>query len=167
MPGQEITQLRIGSSLIGIVGLDDIMKSMGDAYARSSDKEIGEEMVTRLETVNYIPRSARELYAGTLAREYRRRLGQNVEEETMAGLRVVILGPGCAQCDRMEMDVREVMSEMQLAAELDHVTDMKEIGRYGVMGVPALIVNDKVVCVGQTPNRKKIREWLREASKTV
>ena len=78
---------------------------------------------------------------------------------------MVILGPGCAQCDRMETDVREVMAEMEMAAALDHVTDIREIGRYGVMGVPALIINEKVVCVGQAPSRHRIREWLKAAQK--
>jgi hypothetical protein len=31
------------------------------------------------------------------------------------------------------------------------------------MGVPALVINKKVVSVGTTPDKKKIREWLEEA----
>jgi predicted DsbA family dithiol-disulfide isomerase len=64
----------------------------------------------------------------------------------------------------MEMDVREVLAEMKLPAELLHVTDVREIGNYGVMGVPALVINDRVVCVGQTPQRNKIKEWLQAAA---
>lgn len=163
MKENEITRIRINNNLIGVVGLEAVMASMAEDYAARGDNEIGMELISRLEMKNYIPGKARALYAEALAREFRKYLGQPVVEKAVAGLRVVILGPGCAQCDRMESDVREVMVEMQLAAELNHVTDIREIGRYGVMGVPAMIINDRVVCVGQAPNRNKIRDWLKEA----
>ena len=65
--------------------------------------------------------------------------------------------------------LRDVMAEMNLAGDLRHVTDVKEIGQYGVMGVPALIINGKVVAVGSVPEKKKIqpgfrmplRKWLK------
>ena len=43
-----------------------------------------------------------------------------------------------------------------------HVTDIKEIGKYGVMGTPALIINGEVKCVGSVPTKAKIKEWLSE-----
>ncbi len=52
---------------------------------------------------------------------------------------------------------------MNLAGDLRHVTDAKEIGRYGVMGTPALIINGKVVAVGSVPEKKKVQQWLSEA----
>ena len=55
------------------------------------------------------------------------------------------------------------MAEMNLAGELTHVEDVKEIGRYGVMGTPALIINGKVVAVGSVPEKKNIQQWLTEA----
>jgi len=56
----------------------------------------------------------------------------------------------------------EVLAEMSLSADLEHVRDIKEIGRYGVMGTPALVINGKVVCVGTVPAKEKIKEWLSE-----
>lgn len=165
MQENDVKQIRINNNYIGIVGLEAVMEAMADSYAARSDVEIGEEMIKRLEAKNYIPVKARPLYQTALVYEFRKYVGQPVAEETIAGLCVRILGPGCAQCNRMEIDVREVMAEMELASSLDHVTDLKEIGRYGVMGTPALVINDKVVCVGQAPNRNKIREWLKEARK--
>jgi predicted DsbA family dithiol-disulfide isomerase len=61
------------------------------------------------------------------------------------------------------MDVRDVMAEMNAPGEMIHVTDVREISQYGVMGVPALVINKKVVSVGTTPEKKKIRQWLEEA----
>jgi hypothetical protein len=62
------------------------------------------------------------------------------------------------------MDVRDVMAEMNLAGDLTHVTDLREIGKYGVMGTPALVINRKVVSVGTTPEKRKIHQWLEEAT---
>jgi hypothetical protein len=59
------------------------------------------------------------------------------------------------------------MAEMDLAGDLRHVIDPKEIGSYGVMGVPVLIINNKVVSAGALPDRKKIRQWLADAKKTL
>jgi len=165
MSNNDIKQIRINNKPIGVAGLDATMTALAADYARKSDNEIGVEMLKRLEVANYVPQGARDLYKRAFVREFRSFLGQPTEEAVYEGLHIVILGPGCALCDRMEMDVRDVMTEMELAAALDHITDPKEIVRYGVMGVPALIVNGKVVCVGQAPNRKKIRQWLEEALK--
>ena len=52
---------------------------------------------------------------------------------------------------------------MNVPGELLHISNVREIGKYGVMGVPALVINKKVVSVGTTPDKKKIREWLEEA----
>ena len=52
----------------------------------------------------------------------------------------------------------EIMAEMDLAADMDHVRDIKEIGKYGVMGMPALLINGKVKSVGKVPPRNKLRE---------
>ena len=62
-------------------------------------------------------------------------------------------------------DVIEVISELELAADFEHVTDIKEIGRYGVMGMPALIINNEVKCVGSVPPRNRMIKWLKEAQK--
>ena len=54
----------------------------------------------------------------------------------------------------------EVLSELDLPADLEHVSDIKEIGKYGVMGTPALLINNKVMCVGRVPPKIRIKEWL-------
>jgi hypothetical protein len=55
------------------------------------------------------------------------------------------------------------MAETGTVADLEHVTDIKEIGRYGVMGMPALLVNGQVKSVGKVPPKNKLKEWLTEA----
>ena len=163
MPEDDIVRIRINNNLIGIVGLTQVMEEMAKPYSHRPDDETGMEMIRRLEVNNYIPRGARPVYAKSLVREFRRYLGQPVEEEPGDGLCILVLGPGCARCTQMEIDVREVLAEMNLPGELQHVTDIREIGRYGVLGLPALVINDRVLSVGTIPHRNKIKEWLCEA----
>ncbi len=163
MPEDSIQQIRIDNRLVGIVGLEQVMENMAGPFAERSDAEIGEAIIRRIEANNYIPQKARPLYASALVREFRKYLGQSVNEQPKEGLRVAVLGPGCSRCSQMEIDVREVLAEMKLPAELIHVSDIQEIARSGVMGAPALMINGRVVCVGQTPHRNQIREWLNEA----
>lgn len=164
MSGSDVMQIRIKGNLIGIVGLEKAMEEMAPDYARCTDEEIGSEMIKRLSARNYIPSSAETHYAVALVREFRRSLGQPVEEEAVSGIRALVLGPGCARCSRLEMDVREVMAEMKVPGEIIHISDIREIGKYGIMGTPALIINEKVVAVGTTPEKNKIRRWLEEAA---
>ncbi|HPK54757.1 MAG TPA: thioredoxin family protein [Smithellaceae bacterium] len=164
MDDNHITQIRVKGNLVGMVGLQKTMEEMSSDYSRQTDEAIGAEMIRRLSGGNYIPASARNAYAKALVREFKKYLGQPVEEEAPAGLQVLILGPGCANCNRLETDVRDVLSEMNAPGEMVHVTDVREISKYGVMGVPALVINQKVVSVGTTPDKKEIRQWLEEAT---
>jgi hypothetical protein len=163
MPESDVMQIRINNNLVGIVGLKKVMKTLARRASHLSDEDVGNEILKGLSEKNYIPSRMKALYAEAFTGEFRKLLGQPVEEPPFGGLRVFVLGPGCAQCSRLETDVREVMAEMKLPGELLHVTDLSEIGKYGIMGVPALVINDKVVCVGATPHRNRIREWLTEA----
>lgn len=43
----------------------------------------------------------------------------------------------------------------------------KEIGAYGVMGTPALIMNGKVKSVGKVPAKKQLKDWLIEAKRSL
>ncbi len=163
----KVTQIRVEGRQTGVIGLEYAIQNI-DEWAKGKDDEtISIELLKRVEQRNYVPSTIKEAYRKALLREYKRYLGQDVEEEAVTGLQVVILGPGCAQCSSLESRLRDVMAEMNLAGDLRHVTDVKEIGRYGVMGVPALIINRKVVAVGSVPEKKKIQQWLAEAAEKM
>ncbi|KFO66530.1 hypothetical protein ER57_17000 [Smithella sp. SCADC] len=76
---------------------------------------------------------------------------------------MAVLGIGCTRCHQLENDVRDLLSEMKIAADLHHITDLKEIAQYGVLGSPALVINNKVMSVGEVPPKSKIRQWIIEA----
>jgi small redox-active disulfide protein 2 len=99
-------------------------------------------------------------YKDALLRAFKTFTGEAAEEAPAGGVRIQVLGPGCHNCDRMEQDVREVLAELKMPGDLSHVTDPAEIAKYGLMGVPALVINGRVVCVGTLPDRNRIKQWL-------
>lgn len=164
MSEDDVTQIRVGDSPVGIIGLKTVLENMAEEYGDRPDSEVQEELLNRLCKMNYIPEKARGDYGKAFLREFKKFLGKPYEEEVSEGLAIKVLGPGCALCDRLERDLMEVMAEMNLSADFDHVTDIKEIARYGVMGTPALIINGKVQSVGRVPPQRKIKQWLEEAN---
>jgi len=165
MAKHDVTQIKIGKHKVGLMGFKAAMEEMAAEYSQKSDEEISIAFLNRLSKINYIPNHARENYGRAMVRAFRKFLGQPVQEETSGIPEIRVLGPGCAQCDQLEKEVIAVLAEMKLEADMEHVREVKEIGKYGVMGMPALIINDKAVCVGKVPPRYKIKEWLENAQK--
>ena len=163
MSQDDVTRIRINKQSIGIIGLKDLMEEMAEEYAEKSDDKLQTELIKRLSRKNYIPDHAKEGYGKALLREFKKFSGKPYEEEISEGLAIKVLGPGCAQCNRLEKELMEVVAEMNLVVDIEHVTDINEIARYGVMGTPALIVNGNVKAVGSVPPRGKIIGWLKEA----
>lgn len=163
MAESDVMQIRINGNLIGIVGLKKVLEDMARERERYEGNAAGEEILKRISKNNYIPPTAKEATVRAFTREFKKLLGETVEEEKPAGLRVVVLGPGCAACDHLEEQVLNVLQEMGVAADYQHITDIREIGKYGVIGMPALLINDKVVSVGTTPPKSKIKAWIAAA----
>lgn len=161
----EARRIKVDGREVGLTGLDQALEEMAPGLAGQGDAEAGQALVARLAKENYIPDAAREAYARALARELRRSLGQPCTEEPVLGLTVRILGQGCPRCESLNESVLGVLGEMGLAADVEHVRDIKKIAAYGVMGTPALVINEQVMCVGQTPSTGQLRRWLGAASR--
>ncbi|RPI52816.1 MAG: thioredoxin family protein [Deltaproteobacteria bacterium] len=162
MSTDDIVQIKVDKHSVGIMGLRQIFEEMARDFADKPDEEVKTEVLNRLSKRNYIPDSARERYGSALIRQFKKFLGLPCDEDKHRGLEIKILGPGCAQCDSLERELMEVMTALDLPADIDHVRDIKEIGKYGVMGTPALLINDKVKSVGTVPPKSKVIQWLNE-----
>lgn len=75
-------------------------------------------------------------------------------------LTIKILGPGCANCRKLEAVAREAVAAVNLQAEIIKVTDIKAIMAYDVLMTPGLVVNEKLVCSGRIPTVAEISGWL-------
>jgi hypothetical protein len=163
MPKDEIKQIMINDHLVGIVGLDDIIKKTAETHQSKSDEDIKNILLSEIALNNYVPPTAQDAYGHALLREFKIVQGILVAEEPSHGLNIAVLGMSCARCSQLEDDVRDLLSEMKIAANLHHITDLKEIAHYGLLGSPALVINNKVLSVGEVPPKSKIRQWIIEA----
>jgi hypothetical protein len=163
MAEDDVRQIMISGRLIGIVGLDDVIMKTVQALHGSKEEEIKNSLLASVSKNNYIPAAAREDYGRALLRELKIAQNLPVEQDSFDGLIIAVLGAGCTRCTQLESDVRDILSEMKITADLRHITDPKEIARYNVMGAPALVVNNKVVSVGEVPPKSKIRQWIIDA----
>lgn len=76
-------------------------------------------------------------------------------------MNIKILGTGCAKCHRLEQLTREVVAELGIAADFEHVTEMPKIMAYPVVATPALVVDEEVKVSGRMPSKEEIAGWLK------
>ncbi|MCF7927211.1 MAG: thioredoxin family protein [Candidatus Izimaplasma sp.] len=74
---------------------------------------------------------------------------------------IKILGSDCPNCIRLEKNVVEALKEMDKKANIEKVTEIKDIMSYHVMSTPALVVDGKVLFSGKVPNTKRLQEILK------
>ena len=71
-----------------------------------------------------------------------------------------ILGTGCPKCHKTAEVVEEVAKSLGIDYELEKVTDINEITRFGVMLTPALVVDGDVKVVGKVPSVDEVKKIL-------
>lgn len=76
---------------------------------------------------------------------------------------IKVLGPGCANCTKMEELAKKAVAELGIEAKVEKVTDMREIMKY-TMSTPGLVVDGKLKHSGKPlPTLEKVKELLRTA----
>ena len=71
-----------------------------------------------------------------------------------------ILGTGCAKCKKLADNTEAAAQELGLDYELEKVTDINEIMKFGVMMTPALAVDGEVKIVGKAPSVEEIKSLI-------
>jgi small redox-active disulfide protein 2 len=163
----QVRQIKIGKHQTGIVGLDEALKQTAEECQGFSDQKIASLLIQKLSPKNYIPSSAIPLYESAFLREYKKFKGEPMQESPLENVEIKILGAGCPNCDRLEQDLMILIAETGIEADLEHIRDIKEIGRYGVMGSPALVINGKVKAVGLVPSKAMLRELILTADAEI
>jgi small redox-active disulfide protein 2 len=157
----EVETLKVKGYRVGVIGLTEIFEDL--KRSQITGENAMEHLLQRVKERNYVAESATEDYKNALYREYRRFLGEAVEEEEV-GLVIKILGPGCTACERLESETFYALQELNISADVDHIRDIHDIARYGIVGTPALVINGTLKCSGRVPLRSQIKEWLLEAA---
>jgi small redox-active disulfide protein 2 len=64
---------------------------------------------------------------------------------------VVVYGPGCGNCRRLETQTREALTALGQDTGVTKVTDLVAMAEAGVMRTPALGVNGAILLQGRIP----------------
>ena len=67
-------------------------------------------------------------------------------------MEIKVLGPGCANCNKLEDATRKAVEKAGLDATIEKVSDLQEIMSYGVMSTPALVVDGELRLAGRVPS---------------
>jgi small redox-active disulfide protein 2 len=77
-------------------------------------------------------------------------------------MEIKVLGPGCANCHKVEETVQEAVKELGMNAKIEKVTDMIEIMKY-TMSTPGIVINGKLKYSGKPlPRLETVKELLQE-----
>ena len=71
-----------------------------------------------------------------------------------------ILGTGCPKCKMLAELTETAANDMGIEYEIEKVTDINEMMKFGVMMTPALAVDGQVKVVGKVPSPDEIKKML-------
>jgi len=78
-------------------------------------------------------------------------------------MKIEVLGAGCSRCAQLEKDVYNALAELDIAADVAKVEDIKTIMSYKVMSTPALVIDGKVKVSGRLPRKEELHKLLKSA----
>lgn len=78
------------------------------------------------------------------------------------GCHIKVLGAGCKSCHEQHENVKKAVANMNLDAEVEYITDLEKVMSYGVMSMPAIVVNEQVVSMGKVLKAAQVEELLKK-----
>ena len=75
---------------------------------------------------------------------------------------IKVLGAGCKFCHEQYENAKEAVKSMGLSVEVEYITDMQKVMEYGVMSMPAIVVNEKVVAMGKVLKANEVAALLQK-----
>ena len=77
-------------------------------------------------------------------------------------MEIKVLGPGCANCNRMEELAKNAVKELGIDAKVEKITDIGQIVMHGILSTPGLIINGKIKHSGKPlPGLDKVKELIK------
>ena len=73
-----------------------------------------------------------------------------------------ILGAGCKSCHEQYENAKAAVQALGLKVEVEYITDMEKVMEYGVMSMPAIVVNDQVVSMGKVLKAADVEKLLQK-----
>ncbi len=73
---------------------------------------------------------------------------------------IKIVGIGCPRCIELEKHVIDALAELNIAAGVEHVTELKKFAALGIFMTPGLVVDGKVISQGKIPSNDELKKLL-------
>lgn len=73
---------------------------------------------------------------------------------------IKVLGSGCKNCHALYENAQEAVKAAGLNVEVEYITDLQKVMEYGVMSMPALVINEQVVSMGKVLKSEDIKKLL-------
>ena len=73
---------------------------------------------------------------------------------------IKVLGAGCKSCHDQYENVKKAIEELGLGIKVEYITDMEKVMAYGVMSMPAIVVNETVATMGKVLNSTEVIKLL-------
>ncbi len=77
-------------------------------------------------------------------------------------MRIKILGTGCAKCNQLMALTLKAVKELELDIEVEKVSDVDEIVAFGIMTIPALVIDGKVELIGNVPSLSHLKKIIKK-----
>lgn len=77
-------------------------------------------------------------------------------------MKIQILGTGCTKCNQLMSLTQKAVQEMGVDAEIIKVSDINEIIAFGIMTIPALVIDGKVMLRGNVPSLSELKEIIKK-----
>lgn len=74
--------------------------------------------------------------------------------------RIQILGTGCPKCKQLVANAEAAATQLGVEYELEKVTQINDIMKFGVMVTPALAIDGQVKVSGKVAGPDEIKPWL-------
>ncbi len=74
--------------------------------------------------------------------------------------KIQILGTGCPKCKKLAENAEQAARDLGIEYQLEKVTDIAAIMKYGVMMTPALVVDGAVKVSGKVLASEEIKKFL-------
>ncbi len=81
-------------------------------------------------------------------------------------LDIKVLGPGCANCTKVEQIAQQVVQTLAVEATVTKIKDREAWKKYGLLYTPGLVINEKLVCGGRIPDESEVTTWVTTALAT-
>ena len=75
---------------------------------------------------------------------------------------IKVLGAGCKSCHEQYEQAQQAADAKGLSVKVEYITDMQKVMEYGVMSMPAIVVNDRVVSMGKVLKAAEVEHLLRQ-----